>query len=184
MTCIAGLVSTSGKVYIGGDSAGVGGLDLQVRADNKVWTSSDGDWAFGFTTSFRMGQLLRYSLRMPPMGKGDDLMRFMVVDFIGAVRDCLKIGGFASLKEGTEAGGCFLVGHKGRLFRVDSDYQVGEAVEPYNACGCGEAYAKGVLYADELSALTPNERILHALKAAEAMSAGVRGPFQVVCTER
>ena len=35
MTCIVGLVH-EGVVYIGGDSAGVGGLSLTVRADEKV----------------------------------------------------------------------------------------------------------------------------------------------------
>ena len=38
MTCIVGLVH-EGVVYIGGDSAGVGGMSLTVRADEKVLNS-------------------------------------------------------------------------------------------------------------------------------------------------
>jgi len=41
------------------------------------------------------------------------------------------------MDKGQEAGGTFLVGYRGRLFRVDSDYQVGESVNNYCAVGCG-----------------------------------------------
>jgi hypothetical protein len=174
MTCIVGLVNGD-QVIIGGDSAGVGGYDLTVRADQKVW-AKDG-WAFGFTTSFRMGQLLRYSLHVPKRHPDTDLMQFMVTEFVEAVRKCLKDGGYASTKDGAEEGGCFLVGHAGRLFRIDSDYQVGEAAAQYDAVGCGDSFAKGALYA---SVGAPAERVRLALKAAEAMSAGVRGPFHFV----
>jgi len=177
MTCIVGLVH-DGKVLIGGDSAGVGGLDLQLRADQKVW-AKDG-YAFGFTTSFRMGQLLRYSLHLPKRHPDTDLMQYMVTEFIEAVRKCLKEGGFATKKEDAETGGTFLVGTAGRLFRIDSDYQVGEMTGAFDACGCGESYAKGVLFSNHH--LSPNDRVLQALSAAEAMSAGVRGPFHIVST--
>ena len=88
MTAIVGLVK-SGSVYIGGDSAGVCGTSLTVRADAKVFRKKR--YVFGFTTSFRMGQLIRYSLALPkPVGNLD---AFMSTTFIDAVRDCLKAGG-------------------------------------------------------------------------------------------
>jgi hypothetical protein len=67
MTAIVGLVHKE-SVTIGGDSAGVSGLSLSVRADAKVFRK--GRYLFGFTTSYRMGQLIRYSLQ-PPKPKGD-----------------------------------------------------------------------------------------------------------------
>lgn len=45
MTCIVGL-AVNGKTYIGGDSAGVGGYDLTIRRDAKVFTN--GEFAMGF----------------------------------------------------------------------------------------------------------------------------------------
>ena len=107
MTCIVGLVH-EGVVYIGGDSAGVGGMSLTVRADEKVF--QNGEFLMGFTTSFRMGQLLRYSLKPPRRHPDDDIHQYMVVDFINAVRECLKSGGYASKKNDVESGGTFLVG--------------------------------------------------------------------------
>lgn len=174
MTCIAAVVA-GGKVWMGGDSAGVGGYDLTVRVDQKVFTN--GAFLFGFTSSFRMGQLLRYALT-PPKLYDKDVMTFMCTEFADAVRTCLKTGGYASKKEEQEAGGIFLVGVAGRLFRIDNDYQVGEASSGYDAVGCGESYAKGVFFAT--TDMSPEERVKKALAAAEAHSAGVRAPFLVL----
>jgi ATP-dependent protease HslVU (ClpYQ) peptidase subunit len=173
MTCIVGLVD-GGRVYIGGDSAGVSGLDLQVRADAKVFKK---DWmVFGFTSSFRMGQLLRYSLSIPQRHPDTDVMKWMCSDFIDAVRNCLKSGGFAKKDSEVESGGAFLVGYAGRLFAVHGDYQVAETAAPYASVGCGEAYAVGAMYA---STNEPSERVKLALECAAANSAGVRGPFVI-----
>lgn len=174
MTCIVGLVS-AGKVYIGADSAGVCGLALSVRADRKVFTN--GEFVFGFTTSFRMGQLLQHVFVPPKLHPDDDLSRFMVTQLVDGVRGCLKAGGFATTRDGGEVGGEFLVGVRGRLFRICSDYQVGEPGKPYDAVGCGESYALGALFAN--GHLEPEQRVSEALTCAEAFSAGVRGPFHI-----
>ena len=50
MTAIAAIVQDN-VVYIGGDSAGVGGYSLEVRKDPKVFIT--GPFVMGFTTSFR-----------------------------------------------------------------------------------------------------------------------------------
>jgi ATP-dependent protease HslVU (ClpYQ) peptidase subunit len=182
MTCIAGLVC-EGKVYIGGDSAGVSGLDLDIRKDQKVFKNDD--YIFGFTSSFRMGQLLRYAFKPPKFRPAeDDLDTFMVTKFINSVRTCLKDGGYARTKSDEEEGGTFLVGTQGRLFIVHNDYQVGESVHGYEACGCGEAYAKSALWTmkqlDSHLAGGPQAMVELALQSAETHSGGVRGPFSVV----
>src|SRR6476620_5754324 len=122
MTCIAGLVH-NGNVYIGGDSAGVAGYALTVRADEKVF--QNGDFLMGFTTSFRMGQLLRFKFKAPYHKSEMDTYEYMVTEFVDAVRQCLKDGGYAQIKHGEETGGSFLVGYRGELFAIDGDYQVG-----------------------------------------------------------
>ena len=116
MTCIAG-VEHSGKVWIGGDSAGVAGYALTVRADEKVWV--DNGFVFGFTSSFRMGQLLRYNLSLPlqryevPESNAEAEIKFMTTHFVDAVRKVLKDGGYAKNDNGQERGGTFLVGWRG-----------------------------------------------------------------------
>ena len=174
MTAIAGLCKNR-KVYMGGDSAGVNkSLDLSVRADRKVF--KNGDFLFGFTSSFRMGQLLQYSLIPPKRYPEKDIFEFLAVDFINAVRRCLKNGGYAKKDDEVETGGCFLIGYAGRLFEIQCDYQVAEATLPFAAVGCGAVYILGSLYT---STGDPKKRILKALHAAQEFSAGVREPFYI-----
>lgn len=179
MTCIAGVVK-DGHVWIGGDSAGVGGYSLTVRADKKVFRN--GDFIFGFTSSFRMGQLLRYSFSPPRRHPDDDVDQYMATTFVNAVRACLAKGGYARNDSGEESGGTFLVGYAGRLFMIADDYQVGESVDGYSAVGCGADLALGALFATPPE-MPPEHRIQIALEASERFSAGVRAPFHVISTK-
>jgi ATP-dependent protease HslVU (ClpYQ) peptidase subunit len=172
MTAIVGLVHEE-RVYVGGDSAGVAGLNLRVRADTKVFRN--GGFLFGFTTSFRMGQLIRHSLQ-PPVPVGD-LEHFMCTTFVDAVRACLKDGGWARKDSDREEGGTFVVGVAGRLFTVEEDYQVAEPADKYTAVGSGSEVALGALYATAGGRTPPRKRVDLALRAAERFNAGVRAPF-------
>ena len=176
MTCIVGL-RQGNKVYIGGDSAGITtGWDLTLRADPKVFTL--GEYAIGFTTSFRLGQLVRFRLKPPkPPKSRRRLYPFMVEQFAEATRECLKTGGMATREKEAEQGGTFIVGVHGRLFIVESDYQIVEPSLPFAAVGSGAPYALGSL---ATSRGNPLARVRRALSIAEQFSAGVRGPFQVL----
>lgn len=177
MTAIAGI--TDGvTVWLGGDAAGVRGYDLITRADPKVFTA--GPYVMGFTTSFRMGQLLHYKLKPPEPPEGGDLMRFMCTTFVDALRQVLKDGGWAEKDKERESGGEFLVGVAGRLFRVESDFQVSERADRYDACGCGEDHILGALFAAEDMDWSPRKRLNTALSAASRFSAGVTAPFTYV----
>lgn len=180
MTCIVGIVDED-KVYIGGDSAGVAGLNLWVRADLKVFNI--GEFVFGFTSSFRMGQLLQYSFTPPKIGNGD-LMKYMATDFVDAVRETLKAGGYAQIDKNVEKAGAFLVGVRGRLFSIEDDYQVGETICGYNAVGCGASFALGSLATTEGQDLPPKQKVRIALEAAEKFSAGVSKPFTIKTTRK
>ncbi|WP_381797272.1 hypothetical protein [Streptomyces niveus] len=179
MTAIVGLVHKR-RVHLAGDSAGVAGYQLTIRADPKVFLN--GPYAMGFTSSFRMGQLLHHAFT-PPHPEGP-LERFMVTTFCDAVRTCLKDGGYARKDAEQEQGGTFLVGIAGRLFTVDSDYQVAESADGYAAAGCGDELALGALHATAALDVKPRQRLTAALTAAAHHSAGVRGPFTYATTPR
>jgi ATP-dependent protease HslVU (ClpYQ) peptidase subunit len=174
MTCIAGLVH-DGKVYMGGDSAAVAGYSVHTRTEPKVFRN--GGLLFGFTTSFRMGQLLRYELAVPERHDRHDGLTYMVRQVVPAVKACFRAGGFEWKRYDADYGGCFLVGHGGTLYLVDDDYHVGVPRCGYAAVGCGWDLALGSLYST--GDREPRARVLTALKAAEEFSAGVRGPFTV-----
>ena len=176
MTCIVGLIDKK-TVYMGADSAGVGNLNLRVRKDLKVF--KNGKFLMGCTTSFRMIQLLKYQFIPPKHPPSLNTDKYMVTKFIDAVRKCFKNGGFAKSENDEEKGGTWLVGYKGRLFRIEDDYQVAENIFPFDSCGCGENYAMGSLYSTNGRIKDPQKRIILALEAAQEFSAGVKGPFYI-----
>ena len=177
MTCIVG-VETADGVILGGDSAGASGWSLTLRADQKVFQR--GAYVMGFTTSFRMGQLLRYSgsLSEPT---GWDVDRFMVDTFVPEVRAILRDGGWLKDDNGRGEGGDFLVGIAGRLYAVHSDFQIARTHDGYAAVGCGADLALGSLHATlDSQHLTAEARTWTALQAAAHHSAGVAAPFHMV----
>lgn len=176
MTCVVG-IEYEGGVILGADSAGTAGWSQTIRADEKVFTN--GPYIMGFTSSFRMGQLLRYKLDPPRPTATDrkDLDRFIATTFIDSVRETLKAGGYAKVDNNQEKGGSFLVGVAGRLYMVDGDFQMGRSICGFDAVGCGDDIALGSLHTTARYAIPPRERVELALEAAAALSAGVAGPF-------
>jgi ATP-dependent protease HslVU (ClpYQ) peptidase subunit len=177
MTCVVALRHEN-KIYMGCDSAGVGGYSRSNRLDPKIYRV--GEMLIGFTTSFRMGQLLGYSLTPPKHHADVPIENYMTTSFIDSVRACLKGGGWAEKDKDQERGGTFLVAYRGRIFEIESDYQVGERKEPYSAVGCGFDLALGSLFTSQSEQVPwgPRERVETALMAAAAFSAGVYPPFR------
>jgi len=178
MTCIAGLVDSNGDIYIGGDSAGVAGYDLTIRADEKVFKKDD--MIFGFTSSFRMGQIIRYCFDIPYHVSKKNDFEYLCTDFIRELRECLKREGYARVKDNQVIGGVFLLGYKGSIYKIEGDFQVGKSKRRFDACGCGASYALGAMHVlvkeGELSSL---DIIRKSLCVAESFSAGVSAPFVV-----
>jgi len=152
----------------------------KLGASGRVLAMTDavrGEFIFGCSSSFRMTQLLHYSLELPDLPALDrvtDIGRYMVTVSIDAVRTCLRGGGYAQKEEEREIGGTFLVGVRGHLFGVHSDYQIEETVVGYNALGA--------LYATQHADLSPRERLELALQAADYHNCDTRPPFIFVTT--
>lgn len=177
-TCIVGLVH-GGKVYIGGDSAGTDSwLNRSIRVDEKVFVKEE--MIFGFTSSFRMGQILRYSFTPAKQFSKETAYEYLCSRFIDGLIKCLKDKGFAKVEDNEVSGGTFLLGFHGVLYRIENDFQVGRRVDNYDAVGCGQDFAMGALHNMERSKLSPRVKIRRALEAAEKFSAGVKRPFKIV----
>lgn len=174
MTCIVGLVDRK-TVYIGADSASVAGWTRRVTRLPKVFRR--GPFLIGYTTSFRMGQLLEHSLAVPPQGPERDDMRYMVTVFAEHVRALLKERGVAKIEANAESGGQFLVGYRARLYSVQTDFQVNEMSDGFDAVGSGAEYALGALSA--LRGTSPVLRLKRALEISSHFNMGVSPPFFV-----
>jgi len=183
MTCIVGLVH-DGVTYIGADSLSSNSYMKTLRKDKKVFKLKDTPNAIvGFTSSYRMGQLLMYATGLiDPRDEPNIDHKYIVTKFIPNVIKLFENGGFSRNRSGEKEGGVFLLGYKDKLFRIDSDYQVEESFDSYNACGSGETYALGSLMATENMNLNPHDRIRLALQAATKFAVGVEPPFYIINT--
>lgn len=181
VTCIVGYKTPDGSIYIGGDSVGSDGNIVVSRSDAKVF--ENGRFLFGYTSSFRMGQLLRYKLNPPVQMPGSDTMRYMVTELVDAIRTCFRDGGYQKKDHDQEEGGTFLVGYDGELYTIESDYQVGLTHHPYMAVGAGREFAMGAMHAllsGPNSKTLPTDIITAALDAASEHNQYVRRPYVIL----
>jgi len=176
MTCIVGL-RAAGRVWLGGDRAAVDQSHYLSRCEQpKIFRR--GEMILGYTSSFRMGQLLQFRLAVPDCPDEQPLDEFMCTKFVDAVRTCLKDGGYTKVEHSRETIGTFLVGFRGQLYVVDDDYNV-RRDGAFMAVGSGVSVALGALYAT--TDRTPRERLLSALRAASEFVTTVRPPFDILC---
>lgn len=181
MTCIVAMVR-NGHVYMGADSAGVADYTIRHRKDSKLFIN--GELLFGFTSSFRFGQILQYHFSQPKHHTEVSVDRYMVTCLIPAVREELKNHGYTKVESNTEKGGQCLIGYRGRLFLMDPDFQIGETYDGFDAVGCGHDLAMGSLNStlEIRPKAHPTFHLELALRAASKYSAGVAGPFRFLST--
>jgi hypothetical protein len=184
MTCIVGLAH-GGDVYIGSDSLGSGNGVKQVYCtpkllvldvfEKKELSLTKISMGIGYTTSYRMGDILRYNFTPPPIESDEDENEYLVKDFIPELIKCFDEHSFAKTKEGNKSGGNFLVGLRGRLFHVQEDFSVLEPSCDYTAVGSGQEFAMGAMFAYANSASKPETCVIGSIRAAIKFSTTVGG---------
>jgi len=185
LTCIVGLIH-EGVTYIGGDSLGSNSYSKTVRNDKKVFKLKGSDNAvIGYTSSFRMGQLLMYAPNLIDSRDNKDNLinhEYLVTKFIPSVISIFDAGSYSKLNNSQKSGGEFLLGYKDKLYKIESDFQVGEPFLNYDACGSGEEFALGSLHSTNGTDLSPIQRVEKALRAASEFSTGVSAPYYILNT--
>lgn len=189
MTCIVGLVDKPNqRVYVGGDSAGSNYHSISTRLDTKVF-KIDG-LIFGFTTSFRYGQILRHKMRVPTYEIGehpDEYMYRLVTEYLNVLTEEQWI----RKDEPRPEGGHILIGwnrplrdgsFEPLLYNVQGDCAYGRVADGYDACGSGCSTAVGALFASKDMDMTPKDRVKQALNAASYHTPFVRAPYKILST--
>ncbi len=179
MTCIVG-IQKEGRVYLGADRAASNGWTVVDSGVSKVF--KNGKMIAGYSGSFRFGQLLEYVFEVPPQPKDVDDMKYMCLTFVDALREVLKDRGQARIRDNVESTGwgSALIGYRGVLYELDSDFQV--RPKPYASTGSGYIAALGVLNHLHRTApkMNPNKMLEHALTTAADLTGSVSGPFNFV----
>lgn len=170
MTCVVGIVDGD-SIYMGADSCSSGGDYYETTTEEKVFEKDD--FIYGYSGSWRIGQLLRYSF-VAPDRTTSNVKEYFVTDFIDAFKDCIKD---KHNKEESDSWD-ILVGHCGHLFHIDSYFHVSERSEHnFMSIGSGGLTSDGAMYV--LDGEKPTERILQALEAASKFIMSVCPPFIV-----
>ena len=183
MTCIVGLIDKKTKTtYIGGDSLGSCDSFKVVRKDKKVFKlKNSNNVCLGFTSSFRMGDILRYNTNLT---KPEDVINHenLVVNFVPKLIEEFSKFGYQKTSSNVISGGTFLIAQKDKLFKIDCDYQVAESDDLYDATGSGQTAALASLFTTSKMDITPIERIRLALQAATKWIPSVAPPFYIINT--
>lgn len=142
MTCICGMVR-DGHVYMAGDLMGSNGFTGKVYPDSKVFIN--GDFIIGYTSSFRMGQILEWNWVPPLREEGITDRQYMQFNVIESLRETFAIFGYG-VKEGLESlGGNFLIGYKDSLYEMQENFSL-LRIEDYAAVGSGQYHAEATLH--------------------------------------
>jgi ATP-dependent protease HslVU (ClpYQ) peptidase subunit len=174
MTCIVGLIAEDG-IYMGADSCVSNSYIQRTLKSPKIFKK--GDMLIGCSGYLRMMQLVQYSLEIPKHRDAEQsLYEYMITTFIDALRKCFKTAGYSEINNNQEfTDSVLLIGYKGSLFKIETNYQIMEYTDSFAAIGSGSEVALGALMATENE--QPQQRIEKALLAAEKFSRGVKGPF-------
>lgn len=176
MTCIIGLAHED-KVYIGGDSMAADGWNQRETKLRKVFHA--GQFLIGYTSSFRMGQILQYHLAVRQQYDNETDEQYMVIAFAETVRALLRDKGYARIESNNEEGGHFVVGYKSEVYHMASDYQINHYADGLVSVGCGSQYALGAMLALSQIEPDPHKRILKSLEVSADLCNGVMAPFRV-----
>lgn len=182
MTAVVGIIAGK-KVWMGGDAAATcsSTLSQTLVRDPKVFIS--GEMLYGFSGSFRMGQLLRFNFNAPEHPDDMDDTTYLHTIWVDSLRECLKEGGFTKIEDSIEtAPECsLLIGYRGKLYIMESDFNILEPAHPYAAIGSSGDFSLGALSALFRSGkrLSPRKKIEITLLAASDLSASCRPPFTI-----
>lgn len=179
MTCIIGLIEGN-TMYMGGDSAYVSGWHIRAGAPKVIRL---GEMLIGVSGYPRAMQIVRYHLTVPAHPDDLDTESYMVTCFVPALREAFKEHGFAEVQYNQENyDSTLMVAYRGRLFEIESNFQLSYYREPYAAIGSGQSYAlaaMSLLYEKH----PPPDAIYISLETAAHFCTGVIPPFYIESLE-
>lgn len=144
MTCCIGYRADN-MLYFISDTQGSADSIKETRLDPKVFTYNH--MLFATSGSFRMRDVLMYELDVPKLKPGEDIDRYIRTTVINAIRDLFIEKGICTKTDESDLNcpGDILIGIKNRIYKIESDFQVGEINKSYIAIGCGSREAMGAI---------------------------------------
>lgn len=141
MTCIISFFNND-RIVLAGDKIGVSGNFKAIIKEPKVFFNCD--FMIGYTTSFRMGQLLNHTWKPTKRKKDQSVENYIYVDTIGSIRKLFEENWFFD-KTKEDDWGIFILCYENKIFKVHTDMTITESMDHIAVCGSGREVAKGAL---------------------------------------
>lgn len=186
MTCIVAIAGS--PTVLAADSLGSTNYSKQEYHNKKIitlncsrqiqdFTSTAVTIGIGYTSSFRMGDLLTYRFKPPSIDINQDCLDYLVSSFVPRVIDCFDTNHYSRNKDGAKSGGVFIVALEHRIFIVQDDFSVLEPTCGFASVGSGSEVALGALYASTGNNV---ERAMLAVEAASCFTPSVGGKIHLL----
>ena len=181
MTIIVALLDGDNVIHMGGDSSASNDSDsIDICGNEKIFHRYS--FMYGICGSFRIMNIVRYIFDPPEFTwyDNDTPMHFMVQCFVPMLIKVLKTNKCLEKDNNIiSMDATIIVGFKGNLFVIDSDFQVRQLPpENFFAIGSGAEAAKGSLFTSYYNSCDSFESIEYALQASMEFSKSVKGPLK------
>lgn len=160
MTCIIALKTKEGHNVIAGDLMASNGHHFNKIKTSKIFTKGD-QCIIGYTSSFRMGQILEFGWDMPPRIEGLTDEQYMCNNVMSSLRSAFHKQGFGGRDIIEDIGGTFLILYRDKLFMVQSNYSVLEYEDDVLAVGSGTDAALAVMHVLDTPSIDEIEEYLN-----------------------
>jgi 20S proteasome alpha/beta subunit len=145
MTCIIGYLDTKNKrTIMVGDKIGVRSNEAYIMNDDTSKVFINGKFLIGYTTSFRMGQILE-NMSFPEQTSKQTDIEYMCTTIVDKLIETFSSNNFGESISGVQKNGEFLIAYRDKLYHMFPDFSVGLHQSKYGAVGCGAQYAMGAL---------------------------------------
>lgn len=180
MTVIIGL-EHDGKVYLGGDSYCGDGDAVDLCDTPKVFKI--GPFGIGICGSIKCEQLFADAVELNIKNKKKFDRKWIQSTLTDIVRETMHSKGAFDKNERhmMPDDSMFLIAYDGQLYIFESDFSLWRSKRGYASIGAGSPYARGAMEAlVKDKSLTPEEKVLRSLEAAENLSSFVNGPHTII----
>lgn len=178
MTLIVSLVR-DGKIYMGADSSANCEETKSKQPISNPKAQRVGDMLIGCTGSQRVRDLLFHAFK-PPTMRGSDPDTYMRVDVAGRMSDLLVKHGAIKDEAPYDMGGEVVVGFRGNLYYVDSDFSVVTNADPFVVAGSAANIALGIVAAlTDKTRMAPRKVIEYTMARCNRYCYEVSAPYNI-----
>lgn len=145
MTCIVALKTLENSLVLAGDFMASNGFSFRRVVTPKVFLKSE-ICAVGYTSSFRMGQILEHLWTLPVRIEGLTDDEYIFVYVVQSLREAFKQHGYGIKSGLEEIGGNFILVYKDRIFEIQSNFSILEYDTDMIAVGSGTDAAYAAMF--------------------------------------